>query len=158
MRAIALISLPLISLLLAFLALAVWWLESRFDAGVAITVIGAILGVVALGIGYVLAMFSNRQALQAASNMHQAQSQAETARARALTESVRWARQSDGIMQRDVLRLSEQRANLLMDTRQQAEMSPDEWDEYTPGDEGVYTAPQGWGTRPQQAARVVYLE
>ena len=155
MKALVAVCLPL-----AFLALAVWWLESRFDAGVAITVVDAIWGVVALGIGYVLAMLSNRQALQAASDMHRAQSQAEAARARALTEGVRWARQSDGVMQRDVLRLSEQRANLLMDTRRQAEMSPDEWDEYAPGDEdeGVFTAPQAWDAHPRRAARVVYME
>ena len=49
---------------------------------VAITVIGAILGVSALGIGYVLAMTSNRQALNSAASIYHSAAHADAAKGR----------------------------------------------------------------------------
>ena len=60
----------LFGVVFAFLSAAVWWLESRFGAGVAITVIARSWVCLRLGIGYVLAMTSNRQALNSAASIY----------------------------------------------------------------------------------------
>lgn len=87
----------------AFLSAAVWWLESRFGAGVAVTVIGAILGVSALGIGYVLAMTSNRQALNSAASIYHSAAHADAARAGALRAAVTYGGQMDVLRGRAAL-------------------------------------------------------
>ena len=93
----------LFGVVFAFLSAAVWWLESRFGAGVAITVIGAILGVSALGIGYVLAMTSNRQALNSAASIYHSAAHADAARAGALRDAVKYAGQIDVLRERAAL-------------------------------------------------------
>ncbi len=147
-----------IALPLGFLALAVWWLESRFDAGVAITVIGALLGVGALVIGFVLAMFSNRSALAAAASLQESAARSNAAQAGALRESVRWGGRIDAMHEQRVLSLADQRARLLTDGRAAAPAAVDEWDA------GGYAAgrPDDWqagaGAERGRPGRVVYVE
>lgn len=152
-RLAVVIALPLI-----FIAAAVWWLESRFDAGVAITVIGAILGVGALVIGYVLAMSSNKAALNAAASLQESSARVQAAQAGAVREAVRWGGKLDVMNERRVLGLADQRARLL--TVGQAP-AVDEWDS-----PGAYAVPAEWSgaqdragaERGRPSGRVVYVE
>lgn len=147
-----------IALPLGFMAAAVWWLESRFDAGVAITVIGALLGAGSLVVGFVLAMLANRRALVAAVSLHESAARSNAAQAGALREAVRWGGQIDAMHEKRVLLLADQRARLLTDGRAAAPAAVDEWDA------GGYAAggPDDWqagaGAERGRPGRVVYVE
>lgn len=118
----------LVSVVFAFLSAAVWWLESRFGSGVAITVIGAILGVSALGIGYVLAMTSNRSALDAAASIYHSSAQADAARAGALRAAVQYGGQLDVIRERAALQAD--RRALPGPVAPAPAQVVDDWDDY----------------------------
>ncbi len=55
---------------LIFIGVAMWWLESRFNATVAIMVIGSLIGALLVIVGFVLNMASTKYTLNSAADFN----------------------------------------------------------------------------------------
>jgi len=129
---------------LAFIALAVWWLESRFGAGVAIMVVGGLAGTFCVIIGYMLSMANSRSTLQAAAQFNADLATVERARAqtsraelgvyrehaRAEREAFSARAKLDVLDQRQIQRLAHQQAKALVDLERQKQPAARTWSTY----------------------------
>lgn len=129
----------MIAIPLAFVGVAVWWLESRFGSGVALMVLGGLVGVLALIVGIVLSLAVQRNTLTAAGQFNAnlaavEQQRAQTERARfgvdkeraRAERSLTEARARIEVMDvRRVDQIAQQRAQaLLQDQRRQQANAP----------------------------------
>lgn len=120
---------------LAFTALAVWWLESRFGAGVALTIVGGLAGVACVVVGYTLSMANTRYTLHSATQFNADLASVERTRAQTqraelgiYREYARGEREAFGhrakletFDRREVHRLARQQAKALIDAERQAD-------------------------------------
>jgi len=120
---------------LAFIALAVWWLETRFGAGVAIMIVGGLAGVICVIIGMMLAMANTRSTLAAATQFNADLASVERTRAQTqraelgiYREYARGEREAFGhrakletFDRREVHRLARQQAKALIDAERAAD-------------------------------------
>lgn len=116
-----------------FVVAGVWWLESRFGAGVALMVIGGLLGVICFIVGYVLSMANSRHALQTAAQFNADLATVERARmqshraelgiyreyARGEREAFAHRAKLDAVDRKEVQRLARQQAHILVDAQRQ---------------------------------------
>lgn len=123
----------IVSLPMIFTAVSVWWLESRFGAGVAIMIVGGLAGVLCVIIGMLLAMSNQRATLHAAAQFNANLAAVERARsqtaraelgvyrehARAEREAFAARAKLDVLDQREVQRLARQQAKALVDLERQ---------------------------------------
>ena len=129
----------MIAIPLAFVGVAVWWLESRFGSGVALMILGGLVGVLALIVGIVLSLAVQRNTLTAAGQFNAnlaavEQQRAQTERARLGVDkeraraerSLTEARARIEVMDvRRVDQIAQQRAQaLLQDQRRQQANAP----------------------------------
>lgn len=120
----------LVGIVLAFVCVAVWWLQEQFGATIAIVVIGSVLGVVCVLAGAALIMVNTRSTLENAAQFNANIANTEKARQMTTRESVRLERdvfnrraRLEEIDARRVDQLAQQRAKLLTDVqRQQMEL------------------------------------
>ena len=120
----------LVGIVLAFVCLAVWWLQEQFGATMAIIAVGAALGVVCLIVGWVLSLATQRSTLNAAGQFNADLASTEKARQATYREGVRYEREAfnhrarlEELDARRVDQLAQQRAKLLTDVqRQQMEL------------------------------------
>lgn len=116
--------------ILAFVCVAAWWLESRFDATVAIMVLGGALGVICVVVGYFLSMANTKYTLNSASQFNHDLAQSERYRQMTGREYARGEREAfaaraklEIIEAKRVDQIAQQRAGLLVDLERQR------WDE-----------------------------
>ena len=129
----------MIAIPLAFVGVAVWWLESRFGSGVALMVLGGLVGVICVIVGIILALAVQRNTLTAAGQFNAnlaavEQQRAQTERARLGVDkeraraerSLTEARARIEVMDaRRVDQIAQQRAQaLLQDQRRQQANAP----------------------------------
>lgn len=119
---------------LIFVGVAMWWLESRFNATVAIMVIGSLVGAALVIIGFVLNMASTKYTLNSAAEFNRGL--AETEKYRQLTQrevargDSHWHKANAQISVLDAKRidsLAQQRAGLLVDQQRQAQPPSDDF-------------------------------
>ena len=130
----------------AFITLAVWWLESRFDALVAVLVVGTLVGAIFFAAGALLSHMIQKSTLSNVTNF--AQRDAQTDRYR--MQSFKAMAQGDAAMQRAAAQLTvldarrvdglaQQRAKMLAGPAPVAEQpSGDVWS-WDDGDEAEQT-------------------
>lgn len=129
-----------IAALLVFIAVGVWWLESRFSAEVAVMVVGGLAGVASLVVGYVLSMANTKATLRAVEEFTHANAMTEKARqssyrsqigverehARAAREAFAQRAKLDVMDDRRVWQLAQQQAKMLTQ-QQQLSAEFDDW-------------------------------
>lgn len=127
--------------ILIFVGVAVWWLESRFGADVAIMVIGGLFGVICFAAGGLLIHASNRSALETAARFNESLAITEKHRQMTMREHARgdaaWDKAHAQLAVMDAKRIdqiAQQRAGLLVDLERQQQKRP-QWDA---ADDGEY--------------------
>lgn len=125
----------IIGMPLLFVAAAVWWLESRFGAGVALTIVGGLAGVACVVVGYTLSMANTRYTLHTATQFNADLASVERTRAQTqraelgiYREYARGEREAFGhraklevANQQEVKRLARQQAKALVDAQRAAD-------------------------------------
>lgn len=123
---------------LLFVGMATWWLESRFGSGVALMILGGLVGVLCVIVGYLLSMSSTRSTLANAAQFNAELASVERARtqtskaeigvyreyARSEREAFAQRAKLDALDVRNVQRLAQQYAKQLT----AGDDVPDGWD------------------------------
>lgn len=116
---------------LGFICLAVWWLESRFNAEVVIMVVGGLFGVACFAGGALLISAHTRHTLDSVAKFNQADAQVDRYRMASMKEIARGdaylqraASQIQVIDAKRIDSLAQQRAGLLMDLERQRNQQP----------------------------------
>ncbi len=121
---------------LIFVGVAMWWLESRFGATAALTIVGSLVGALLVIAGFMLNLASTRSTLNAASEFNRGLAEVEkyrqmTERERARGDSA-WHKANAQITvmnEKRVHQLADQRARMLVDQQRQPQQpQAAEWD------------------------------
>jgi hypothetical protein len=119
----------------AFIGLTVWWLESRFGAGVALMILGGLAGAACIVLGVVLSGAITKSTLQNAAQFNSDLASVERARtatqraelgvvrehARGEREAFNHRAKLEQLEARRIDQLAQQRAKLLVDAERQAQ-------------------------------------
>jgi hypothetical protein len=112
----------MIIVIVGALGVGVWWLESRFGSFVAIVVLGALLGVMCLIVGWLLSLATQRSTLDAAAQFNDGLAETEKYRQQTYREDARGAREAfsararlDVIDEQRIQRLAQQQARLMIE-------------------------------------------
>ena len=142
----------LVGLVLGFVALAVWWLESRFDAEVAIMVVGGTLGVLCVFGGWLLAISNQKITLGSAAQFNDRLAATEGERQRTRRADLRIAEQYarmereafnqragiEAYGEKQMIGLARQLARSMAAAERQAELARPTWDQ------GMGQMAMGW--------------
>jgi len=114
----------MIIVIVGFIGVGVWWLESRFDSTVAIVVVGGLFGVVCLVIGYLLNLASTKSTLAAAADFNHDLAGVERYRQAAFKELMRADGHIRVIDAKRIDQIAQQRAGLIVDLERQKQQQP----------------------------------